>query len=160
MFEFLPLRDLAGSPFGDQHMDMRVPFQVTPEGMQCDNHARPEVLLMVLAVEPVGEYPGGGAEKDMEEAAVLTEVGAKLLGDGKDHMAVPAVDELEGDGIGTVRLVGGAAGIAEPGTAAEGDEFVGAAVRAYVEGAAVIRISAVDGLLHLRPDDRADIWIF
>ncbi|MCU7378805.1 hypothetical protein OBO34_10610 [Clostridiales Family XIII bacterium ASD5510] len=158
--ELLPFRDLTGSPLGDEHMDVRVPFQVTAEGMQCGDHARPEVLLMVLAVKPVGEYLGGGPEEDMEEAAVLTEVGAQLLRDGEDNMAVPAVDELEGDGIGTVRLVGGAAGVAETAVAAERDEFVCAAVRAYVEGAAEVRVTAVDSLLHLRPDNRADIWIF
>ena len=44
--------------------------------------------------------------------------------------------------------------------ASEGDELVRAAVRTYVKGTAEIRITAADGLLNLRSDNRTDIWIF
>lgn len=142
--------EVAGSTFGDQHMDMWVPFQIADEGMQGDNHAWLEALLMVLVVEPVREYLGSGLEKDMEEGAVLMEVGTQFFGDGEDDMAVPAVDELEGDGIGTVSLIGSATGIAESEMAAERDELVCAAVRVYVKGAAEIRVTAVDGLSDFR----------
>ena len=126
--------------------------------MQGDNHARFEIFLMVLIVEPVRKDLCGRMEQDMEKGAVLTEVRAEFFCNGKNDMSVSAMDEFKGNGVGTVSLIGGAAGVAESGVTAERNEPVCAAVGALVKSAAEIRVTAADDLTHFRVNDRADIW--
>lgn len=71
-------------------------------------------------------------------------------------MAVGAVYQLGGDGVGPVRLVGGAARVAEPGLAAEGDEFEPFAIRAPVEGVTLFAVAAGQHLRDFQNDCGAD----
>ena len=158
--ECFPLREVTGSALSNQHMDMRIPFQITTERMQCDDHTRFKMLLMILVVKPVREDLGSGAKKDMKKRTVFTEVRTQFFSDGKNNMAVSAVDELERNGIRTVRLISSSAGITESGMTAERNELVCIAVRTNVKRAAEIRIAAVNDLLNFSSDHRADIWIF
>lgn len=115
---------------------------------------------MVLAVKPIGEYLGRGLEEDMEEGTIFTEVRTEFFGDGKNNMAMPAIDELERNGISTVSLISSAAGIAESGMTAKRDELVGITVRADVKVTAEIRVTAADDLLNFSTDNRTNLWIF
>ena len=99
----------------------------------------------------------GGLEQDMEKGTVFTEVRAKFFCDGKDNMSVSAIDEFEGNGVGTVSLVSGAAGVAESGMTAERDELVCTTVGTLVKCAAEIRVTTADNLSYFRVDNGANI---
>lgn len=138
---------------------MGVPLEVTAESMEGTDYARGKGFLMVLGVHPVGDRLGGSFEKKIEKGAVISEKFAEFLGDGKDNVPVAAVDQFRGDGIGAVCLIGGAAGIAEAGFAAEGHIVEMIAVMAVVKAIASFAIAAAKHFFNLVLDNRTDAWI-
>lgn len=55
----LPFVIAVKGAFGDDHMYMWIPFEVTPKGMESANHAGFEFSGMILFIKPVGNGLGG-----------------------------------------------------------------------------------------------------
>lgn len=134
MMDVFPLGKAADCTFGEKHMDMGIPLEVAAESVQTHYHASGKLLPLILLEKPVVDYLRRGAKQDVKKLTVSAEVGAEFFRDGKDDMAVPAVDQFQGNAVGTIRLVSNATGIAETGMAAKGDKLVGAARRADIQG--------------------------
>ena len=101
------------STFGNNHMDMRVPFEITSKSMQAANHAGSEFFGMVHLIKPGGNGLSSRFEKYVKKTAIPAEIYAKLLSDSKNDMAVSAVDKLGRNGFGTGALIGNTAGVTE-----------------------------------------------
>ena len=127
--------------------------------MECNNHTRFEIFLMILIVEPAGKDLCRRLEQDMKKGAVLSEVRTEFFCDGKDNMSVSAMNKFKGNGIGAVGLIGSATGVAESGVTAERDESVCTAVGALVKSAAEIGVTAADDLSYFCINNRTNIWI-
>ena len=52
MFYMTPKSYIAGTALGKQYMNMRVPFQVSAEGMKNANKSGSEILGFVLLISP------------------------------------------------------------------------------------------------------------
>ena len=133
--------------FGDEAVDMRVPFQGPTEGMEEADEARDKVLGHVDLMEHMGHDLADSLEEAIEEGAVLQEEMPEPLINGEDAVAVLAAEELEGHGGGAFLAVLDATGRAEPALAAERDELHLAALGAGRHGSAEGRVAAVDHFL-------------
>ena len=130
------------SSFGNDHMDMRVPFEITSESMQGTDHAGSEISGMVHFVKPVRNGLSSRLEKDVKKTAVPAEVKAKIFSDSKNDMAVSAVDKLGRNGFRAGTLISNTAGITETRLASERDEAVFTTVRALIKSETVIDLTA------------------
>ena len=130
------------STFSNDHMDMRIPFEITAESMQGADHAGSEISGMVHLVKPGGNGLGSRLEKDVEKTAVPAEVYAKLLSDSKNDMAVSAVDKLGRNGFRAGTLICNTAGITETRMASERDEAVFTTVGALKKSETIIDLTA------------------
>ncbi len=140
-------------------MDMRIPLEVTAEGMERTDDSRSKGFLVIEGVHPVGDHLSRSLEQKIKKSAVFSKELTKLLGNRKDNVSVAAVDQLCGDGIGTISLISGATGIAETRFTAEGDIVEVIAVMTVVESIALFQITTIQHFFHFIPDDRTNAWI-
>ena len=73
-------------------------------------------------------------------------------------MPVAAIDQLCGDGIGTIGMIGSTAGIAETGFATERDIVKMIAVMTVVKTIALFQIATIKHFLDFVQDNRANTW--
>lgn len=104
-----PAGTVAGTPFGNEAVDVGVPFEVTAEGVEDEDEAGGELFLLIELCKHAEDDGGHGMEEAVKEAAVFKEEVAELAGDGEDTVAVGAVEHLQGDGGGTPAGIEGAA---------------------------------------------------
>ncbi|HVI41124.1 MAG TPA: hypothetical protein VM577_10715 [Anaerovoracaceae bacterium] len=140
-------------------MDMRIPLEVTAEGMERTDDTGSKGFLMIEGVHPVGNNLSRGFEENIKKPAVTTKKLTELLWNRKDNVPMTAVNQLCSDGIGAVGLISGAAGIAETGFAAEGYIMEMITVMAVVETIALFQIAAMKHLLNLSFNNGTNAWI-
>lgn len=136
-------------------VDMRIPFQRSAKSMENADKTGNKVSGHVHFMEHTQDNTSDGNEKAVEKGTVLQEEVTELLIDGKDAVAMGALDEFEGHGIGTVLAVFDAAGRAETAFAAEGNKFHVSAFRTGVHCAAKRGITAMDHLVNVGDDTLA-----
>jgi len=139
-------------------MDMRIPLEVTTEGMERTDDSRSKGFLVIERVHPVGDHLSRSFEQKIEKGAVLSKEFTKLLRNGKNNVPVAAVDQLCGDGIGTIGLIGSATGIAESRFTAEWDIVKVIAVMTVVETIALFQITTIQHFFNLILNDRTNAW--
>ena len=81
------------------------------------------------------------------------------IGYGKDNVSVAAVDQFGGNGVGSVCLIGGTAGVAEARFAAEGNIMEPITMLAVIETVAFFVIATAEHFLNFTLDNRTDAWI-
>lgn len=140
-------------------MNMRVPLEVTAESMEGTDDARGKRFPMIERVHPVGNRLNSSLEEKIQKSTVLSEKSTEFQRDRKDNVSVAAVNQLCGDRIGTVCLIGGATSIAEAGFAAERYIVESIAVMAVVETIAIFAVTTTEHLLDFTLDNGADAWI-
>jgi len=153
-----PRGEVATSTFRNDHVDMRIPLEVTTEGMERTDDSRSKGFLVIEGVHPVSDYLSRRFEKKIKKGAVLSKEFTKLLGNRKDNVPVATVDQLCGDGIGTICLIGGAAGIAETRFTAKWDIVKVIAVMTVVETIALFQITTIKHFFNLILNDRTNAW--
>ena len=67
---------------------MRVPFQVTPKGMEDTDKARDKVAFMIEVVEETGNDLIHSLKETIQERTVSEEEGAKFFSDGKNAVTM------------------------------------------------------------------------
>lgn len=141
--------------FGDQAVDMRIPFEWPSEGMKDADEARDKVSGLIKVKEHAGNYTVNGIEEAIEERAVFEEKVAKLLINGKNTMTVMTLDKLQSHGSGSFLSVFDAAGRAKTAFAAERNEFPFTAFGAAIHSATKRGVSAIDHFFNVFHDDRS-----
>ena len=149
----------AAGTFGNNHVDMRIPLQVTAESMEGTDDSRGKGFLMIEGVHPIGNNLSSGLEENIKKLSVTAKKFTEFLRNRKDNVPVAAVDELCGNGIGTICLIGGAAGIAEAGFAAERHKAEVIAVRTAIQSIALFQISAMKHFFNLGLHNRTNASI-
>lgn len=139
-------------------MDMRIPLEVTAKSMERTDDTRSKGFLMIERVHPVSDHLSRSLEQKIKKGAVLAKEFTKLLWNGKNNVPVAAVDQLCRDRIGTIGLIGGAAGIAETGFTAERDIVEMIAVMTVVKSIALFQITTIKHFLDFVQDNRANAW--
>lgn len=143
--------------FGNQGMDMGVPFQVAAEGVQCRNHAEvegvAEILVKIayglqlqtaqffqkLAVDEGANRIPGRNEKELQTGTLLQEPVAKFAGNGEDNMPVADIKGKGSDLGGQLFGIFDTAGAAETGMAVSRDDVFVKAVCAFKKVVSKIR---------------------
>ncbi len=110
---FSPFAVFVNTAFRNQHMYMRIPLEITTEGMQTTDNTGSKMTLLVHFFKVLKHYLCSRTKKYMEEFAMMKKKIAKLLCDSKNNMAVPAGNEFLSHALCPVLLIGGAAGVAE-----------------------------------------------
>jgi hypothetical protein len=152
----LPRSEVAASTFRNDHVDMRIPLEVTTEGMERTDDPRSKGFLVIERVHPVGDHLSRSFEQKIKKGAVLSKEFTKFLGNGKNNVPVAAVDQLCGDGIGTIGLIGGAAGITETRFTAKGDKVKAFAVMTVVESITLFQITTIQHFFNFILNDRTN----
>ena len=152
----VPEPSSGGIAFRDQDVEVRMPLQVSPEGVEERDEAEPAVLFLPcgrgISRHRLGERLRHRGEQDVEHAAVLPEPWSQPLRHGKDELSVGDPVELLADGCRNPVPVFFSARGAEPRFAGEQDEDVVAAPGAFRDHVSVLQLSASEGLLHALDD--------
>ena len=148
----MKMSDVAPEPivretaFGDQAVDMWIPFQGASEGMEDADEAGNKVFRLVHFRKHTKDNAADSLEKAVEEGTVFEKEVPEIFINGKDTVAVSAGDEFEGHVCRAFLTVFHSAGRAKPGVAAEREELKVSAVGTCIHGPAKRGIPAVDHL--------------
>ena len=149
MFYMAPETVIAETAFGNETVDMGVPFQVPAEGMEDHDKAGSESQRFILFKKHAGNNAVDRMEETVQKRTVMEEKIAELGIDGKHTMTVRGIDEFKRHRGRAFHGVFIAAGRAEAAVTAEGDEFQFSTVRAAVHSTTKGRIAAVDHLIDI-----------
>ena len=149
MFYMTPESVIAETAFGNETVDMGVPFQVPAEGMEDHDKAGDEIQRFILFKKHTGNNAVDRMEETVQKRTIMEEKIAELGIDGEYTMTVGGIDEFERHGGSAFHGVFIAAGRAEAAVTAERDEFQFSAVRTAVRSAAKGRIATVYHLIDI-----------
>ena len=149
MFYMTPESVIAETAFGNETVDMGVPFQVPAEGMEDHDKAGDEIQRSILFKKHTGNNAVDRMEETVQKRTIMEEKIAELGIDGEYTMTVGGIDEFERHGGSAFHGVFIAAGRAEAAVTAERDEFQFSAVRTAVHSAAKGRIATVYHLIDI-----------
>ena len=85
-----PKAVLVKSAFGNEKMDMRIPFEVTAKGMQDTDKTGNKISLVVEVVEETGNDLINSLKKAVKKGTVRGKERPKFLSNGKDTVAMRA----------------------------------------------------------------------
>ena len=143
---------IAVAAFGNEAVDMRIPFKVSAKGVEDHDKTGSEVHGFILLEEHAGDNAVHGMEQAVKEGTVLQEKIPDSGVYGKHTMPVRDIGEFKGHRGSALHGVEIATGRAETAVAAERDEFELTAVRTAEHCAARGRIAAVDHFFHVIND--------
>lgn len=95
MSDITPKAVIAKAAFGNETVDMRVPFEVPAEGMQDHNEARSEVHRFVLLGEHAGDHAGDSMKEAVKEGTAEKKKFPEVYINGKDTVSVSHVDKFK-----------------------------------------------------------------
>lgn len=131
MFKRAPSPGAANAAFGNETVDMWIPFEVTAKGMQDTDKAGSKTFRFVGGLEHSEDNTAYGRKKTIQKLPVLQKERTELFGDGEDAVPVGDINELEGHGGSSVNGIFNTTG------------------RAAVHGAAKGRVSTVDHFFNI-----------
>lgn len=135
VFYHTPGDIVAGSAFGNEAMDMRVPFKVTTKGMKDADKAGSEEFLLIDFMEHTKNNTADSRKEAVQKVPVRKEKVPEFFGDGKDTMPMSTMDKFKGHRGSALNGIFVTAGRAEAAVAAKGAELKEAASRAGVKNA-------------------------
>ena len=156
--DMVQLPVVRGIALRDQHMEMRMPFQVSSE--RVEERYEPELPFFSLPCQGRASEQGlaerlpHGFEQHVQPAPVFPEPGPEPLRNGEDELPVRDVVELLLDRCGYPVAVLLPAGGTEPRLAREADDGVVVAFRAFRYPVPVFQLAAFQRLLHVLDDRR------
>lgn len=95
VFKRTPPPGIANAAFGNETVDVRIPFEVTAKGMQNTDKAGSKTLRFVGIMEHSKDNAADRREKAVKESPISKEKGTQLLSDGKDAVPVWNINEFE-----------------------------------------------------------------
>ena len=91
-----PGSEVTSPALGNQGMDMRIPFQIPPEGMQDADKARSKVFGLVKLEEHTQDDIPDRMKQAVKKGMVLKKKDAEFFRNGKDTMPVNAGNQFTG----------------------------------------------------------------
>lgn len=152
MADIPPESVVTVAAFGNEAVDVGIPFQVPAKGVEDHDKTGSEIHGFVLFKKHAGNNAANSMKKAVKEGAVIQKKIAELLINGKNTMPVGNIDQFKGHGGSAFHSIFIATGGAETAVAAERDEFQLSTVGTAVHGTAESGGAAVNHLLHVFND--------
>lgn len=95
MFKRTPSPGAANAAFGNETVDMWIPFEVTAKGMQDTDKAGSKTFRFVGGLEHSEDNTAYGRKKTIQKLPVLQKERTELFGDGEDAVPVGASMSLK-----------------------------------------------------------------
>lgn len=149
VMDITPETSITISALGNKTVDMRVPFEISAEGVEDHDEAGSEVHRFILLEKHAGNNTIYGMKKAVKERTVIEEKVPELGINGKNAMAVDNIDQFKGHRGSALHGIKVAAGGTKAAVAAERDEFQLSTVGTAVHGTARGRITAADHFIHV-----------
>ena len=83
-----PKAVLVKSTFGNEAMDMRVPFEITAKGMQDTDKTGNKISFMIEIIEETGNDLINSLEEAVKKGTVCEEERTQFFSDGKDTVSM------------------------------------------------------------------------
>ena len=96
MIDRTPGRKVTGSTFRNEHMNVRVPFEIPAKSMKDTDETRSEVFSFVHIEEHTEDDIPDGLKKDIQARSVIKEKATEFFRYGKDAMPVRTGDKFKG----------------------------------------------------------------
>ena len=80
MFDCAPSGAVAATALGKKYVDVRIPFEVAPEGMENADEAGSEVFGLVHFVEHIENHVANRVKETVQQIAVLAKKGRSSSG--------------------------------------------------------------------------------
>lgn len=135
--------------FGDEAVNMWIPFQRTSKRMEDANEAGSEPFGLVLGMKHTDDDTADCLKKAVEKRTIFQEKMPKLFIDSKNAMSMSAGDQLESHTVGSLLGIFDATGRAEPTFAAERNKFHISAMGTDIHGSTKRRIPTMDHFVHV-----------
>ena len=139
----------AKATFGDKAVDMRIPLQVTSEGMQDTDEARSKEEGLVIPMEHAENDTADSTEETVQKGTIRKKEGAKLFCESKDTVTVLHIDDLEGHLCCAIDRIHVSTSGAEAAMTPERNKLQMSAVTAAIHSPAKGRVTTVDHLIHV-----------
>ena len=133
--------------FGDEAVDMGVPFQRTAKSMEDTDKTGHEIFGFIHAMEHTEYNAADSRKKAVKQGAVFKEEMAEFLIDRENAVPVGAVEQFKRHISGTLLAVFDTAGGAETALTAERNKLHAATMGTGIHGTAERRVTTMD---HLR----------
>ena len=144
-----PGSEVTSPALGNQGMDVRIPFQIPPEGMQDADKARSKVFGLVKLEEHTQDDIPDRMKQAVKKGMVLKKKDAEFFRNGKDTMPVNAGNQFTGHTKSPFLIIHVATGRTETAFTGKRDKFKVPTMRAAKESAAKRRIMAMDHLVNV-----------
>ncbi len=152
IIDIAPEPVIAVATFRNKAVDVRVPFQVSAEGMEDHDKARSEVHGLILLKKHTGDNAVHRMEQTVEQGTVTHEEITEVFINGEYTVTVRDIHQFKGHGSGALHGVEVSTSWAETAVAAKRDEFQLTAVETAIHCPAKRRITAVDHFIHVLND--------
>ena len=133
--DIAPEAVIAVTAFGNEAVDMRVPFQIPAKGVEDHDKAGSEVHGFILFIEHLRDNLVHSMKEAVKQCPVMKEKLPKVFVNGKNTMTVGDIDQFKGHGCSAPHSVKISTSRAETAVAAEGNKFELSAMGAAIHGA-------------------------
>lgn len=123
MVDIAPEPLVTVAAFGNETMDVWIPFEIPAKGVKDHDKTGSEIHGFVLLEKHAGDDTVYGMEEAVKERAVLQEEIPELRINGKNTMPVSDIDQFKGHRGSALHGVEIPTGRTETAVAAERDEF-------------------------------------
>lgn len=123
MVDIAPEAVVAVATFGNEAMDVGIPFQIPAKGMENHNKTGSEVHGFVLLEKYARDNTVYGIEETIKQGSVFQKEMPEVFINGKNTVAVGNIDQFKGHRGGALHGIVVSVGRAETAVTAEGDKF-------------------------------------
>lgn len=149
VFDVAPETIVAETTFGDETVNVRIPFEVTAKGVEDHDKTGSEIQGMIQVKEHTGDDTADSMKKTVKKRPVVKEEIPEIFIDRKNTVAMDGIDEFQRHGSSTTHGIKISARRAETAMTTKRDKLQPATVRASVHDTAKRRIAAVDHLIDI-----------
>lgn len=163
MSDMTPKTIIAVATFGNQTVNVRIPFEIPTKSMKNHDIARGEVFGFIHSEEHAGNDAGNRMKKAMKERSVPKEKITEVFINCEDTVPVADVKQFKRHGCSTLHGIFVTASRAETAVTAKRNELKFPAVWAAIHSATKGRIATVNhffDIFHLRRSGMESIFNF
>ena len=154
---------IAVAAFGNETVNVRIPFEIPAKSMKNHDKAGSEVLGFIHFKEHAGNNAGNRMKKTMKQSSVLKEKITEIFINREDTVSVADVNEFKRHGSSAIHRILVTTSGAETAVAAKRNELKFSAVWAAIHSTTKRRITTVDHffyVFHLRRSGMKRIFNF
>lgn len=97
MFDGTPGSKVAGSAFGDECMDVRIPFKITTKGMKNTDKSGSKIFGFIKFIEHAENNIPDRRKEKVQKRAILKKEASKFFRNSKDTVPVNTGNQFAGD---------------------------------------------------------------